>query len=302
MLVAPTRPLPLAGHWRGPDNTKQLGWSSTVATMHNLSFIPYFFLYGRSRRPPLRYAICHWHVFQMCFSLARRVWITGGQGKQTVVLLYRLRRGFAESEWTRQMCFRALIRIWVCGNTKRQLFPEKSKGFLSACAENALTLKEWASSASPGWPGGYFFYASWLDHLRQLRARCCLRWQGLGSALKEILTNRSNHWKNRVYSPSLFHQVFSRESTEGSISSAGRCNCSAEGSFEVLFILWSEKVLKAMEWPDEPCVKIRSDGSGSPICTTLKIKDLGLGWVIYHKVFCEVLLKVGMLQWHFSVT
>lgn len=100
MLFAPTGPLPLAGHWRGPDNTEQLGRSSAVATMHNLSFIPYFFLYGWSRRPPLRYAICHWHVFQMCFSLARRVEITGGQGKQTVVLLYRLHRGFVESEWT----------------------------------------------------------------------------------------------------------------------------------------------------------------------------------------------------------
>lgn len=103
-----------------------------------------------------------------------------------------------------QMCLRVLIHIWVYGNTKSQLFPEKSKGFLAACTKNALTLKEWASLASPGWPGGYFFTPQWLDHPRQLRAQCCLRSQGLGSALKEILTNSSKHWKNRIYVPSSF--------------------------------------------------------------------------------------------------
>lgn len=79
--------------------------------------------------PPLRYALCHWHVFQMCFSLARRGWITGGQGKQTVVLLYRLHKRFVECEWTQAKCHfaRVLIHIWVCGYTKRQLFSEKSK-------------------------------------------------------------------------------------------------------------------------------------------------------------------------------
>lgn len=48
-------------------------------------------------------------------------------------------------------------------------------------------------------------------------------------------------------------------------------------------------------------LKIKSDVSGSPICTALKIKDLGLGWVIYHKVFCAASNNVYLSTNHYPL-
>ncbi len=149
-----------------------------------------------------------------------------------------------------------LIHIWLYGNTKRQLFPVKSKVFLTVCTKHALTLKEWASLASAGWPGGYFFTPHWLDHLRQLRVQCCLRSQGLGSALKEILTISSNHWKNRVYVLSSFPPSLLLGIHRGINTFSWMLPLpSRRFIWSTVYFVRSEKVLKAMEWPDEPSCK-----------------------------------------------
>lgn len=98
--IRPNRATSISGALKRSRQHRAAG--TELHCRHHAQFIFYSLLLPLwlKSTPPLRYAICHWHVFQMCFSLARRVEITGGQGKQTVVLLYRLHRGFVESEWT----------------------------------------------------------------------------------------------------------------------------------------------------------------------------------------------------------
>lgn len=197
MPVAPIGPLPLTGHWRGPDNTEQLGRGSAVATTHNLSFIPHFFL-RRRRWRPLEICDMHWHVFQMCFSLGLRVWITGGQEKQTVVLLFCLHGGLA----CRILMKPVNSDYWyVTSYTESKLFPKKSEGHCKhpGCAREMSYLDKARVT-------GRLFTLHGLISWGK-RAWRCLRSQGLGSALKEILTNRSKCWKKLIYSSPLFLRV-----------------------------------------------------------------------------------------------